>query len=354
MLYTAANSMRAVLVHSPCSADDLHVRDCPVPRVGPGQVLVRVLAEGVCHRDIVERRGGFAHIARPVIPGHEFCGEIVELGADVTRLHAGLRVGLRVVNLHRAACGRCEACSAGNETRCRRAPEVFGLTVDGGYAEFVLAPAGCLVALPEGIAPEQACFLGCTAGVSLRALASIGGMRAGDRVLVTGASGGVGLHAIQIAKALGGHVVATTTSADKVAAIAAVGADEVVVAAADELHHAVRRATGGRGVDLALDCVGAPTLNAALRSLRAGGTLVVVGNVTADRWEVNAGYVILNELRVCGSAGCNRADLERVLAWVQAGVITPVVAEVLPLARAGEAQRRLEHKGAVGRIVLVP
>lgn len=342
--------MRAIVMRQTGDADRLVLEDVPTPEPRAGWVRVRVHAEGVCYRDIVERRGGFAFIKRPVVPGHEFAGTVDACGGGVT----AFAVGDRVVNLHRASCGECSACTAGHETRCRRALEVFGLSVDGGYAEHVVAPVGCLVRLPEAIPYEQACFLNCTAAVALRALRTAARVQAGETVLVTGASGGVGIHAVQVAKALGARVLAATTSASKTEVLREHGVDEVLVAEPSALHHAVKRATGGSGVEVALDCVGTPTLNAALRSLRQGGRLVVLGNVTTERWEVNPGFLILGELEVHGSAGSNRADLEQVLAWVLEGKLRPVLQEVLPLERAAEAQRMLEDKRASGRVVLSP
>ena len=155
--------MRAVVLREPGPPEHLVVEaDWPRPVLRPGCAIVQVEAEGVCYRDVVERRGGFPFIRRPVVPGHEFAGTIVELADDVEHL----AVGQRVVNLHRAPCGSCRACTSGNETRCQRALEVFGLSVDGGYAELVLARAGCLVPIPAGIPSEHACFLNCTAGVA--------------------------------------------------------------------------------------------------------------------------------------------------------------------------------------------
>lgn len=342
--------MRAIVMQQTGDADRLQLETVPTPEPRPGWVRVQVHAEGVCYRDIVERRGGFAFIKKPVVPGHEFAGVVDACGEGVSTFAPGDRV----VNLHRAACGECSACASGHETRCRRALEVFGLSVDGGYAEYVVAPVGCLVPLPEAIPFEQACFLNCTAAVALRALRGAARLQAGETVLVTGASGGVGIHAVQVAKALGARVIATTTNADKLDMLRDHGVDEAVVADASTLHHAVKRATSGLGVEVALDCVGTPTLNAALRSLRAGGRLVVLGNVTTDRWEVNPGFLILGELEVHGSAGANRDDLEQVLRWVLDGRLRPVLQEVLPLGEAAEAQRRLEERRASGRLVLSP
>lgn len=343
--------MRAVVLREPGPPEHLELeREWPRPRLRAGCAIVRVEAEGVCHRDVVERRGGFPFMKRPVVPGHEFAGTIVELADDVV----GLAVGQRVVNLHRSPCGACRACTAGNETRCQRALEVFGLSVDGGYAEYVLARAGCLVPVPDGLASEHACFLNCTAAVALRALRTIGGVQPGETVAITGATGGVGLHAIQIAKALGARVLAITTSPQKADVLGDSGADDVVVGSAADFHKIVKRRTSGLGVPVVLDCVGEPTLNASLRSLESGGRLVVVGNVTSARVEINAGFVILGELVIRGSAGSNRTDLEQVLSWTAAGVVRPALAEILPLTAAADAHRRLEAKDVVGRLVLRP
>src|SRR5262245_51339868 len=152
---------------------------------------------------------------RPIVTGHELAGEVVELGPGVD----GIGVGDRVVGLHRPPCGQCAECQAGDDARCARSPYVFGLTVDGCYAEYVAAHAAALVPLPAGVAFEEAAFLHCTAGVALRALRRIARLVAGETVLVTGASGGVGMHALQVAKLLGARVIAVTGSAAKVEAL---------------------------------------------------------------------------------------------------------------------------------------
>jgi acryloyl-coenzyme A reductase len=227
---------------------------------------------------------------------------------------------------------------------------MFGITIDGAYADHVLAPAGCLVPLPDGIPAEEGCFLACTAGIALRGLRERARLQAGETLLVTGASGGVGLHALQVGRALGARVVAVTSSAAKAEELRRRGADEVLVSA----DHAFHKQARGLGVDVVLDCVGAPTLNASLRSLRPMGRLVVAGNVTTSRAEVNPGLLILSELSIAGTSGCDRDDLRQVLAWVQEGKVRPVLAEVLPLAAAAEAHERLERKGVIGRLVLAP
>ena len=339
--------MRAVVLRETGPAENLRLEDWPRPAATPGHAVVRVRAAGVCYRDVVDRRGGFPFMKKPVIPGHELAGEVVEVGEGV----ANVAPGDRVVNIHRAPCGACEYCRAGHEPRCLRSAEVFGLTVDGCYAEHVLANAGCLVRLPDEVDFEHGCFLACTAGVALRGLRARAAARPGETVLVTGASGGVGLHALQVARALELRTVAVTTSPAKADALRAAGADEVVVSPDGAFHKAVR---GHGGVDIVLDCVGAPTLNASLRSLKPMGRLIVLGNVTIERAEVNPGLLILNELSIAGSSGCGTADLHAVLGWVREGKVRPILAGTLPLAEAAEAHRRLEAKAVTGRLVLTP
>lgn len=349
-------TMKAIVLHEVGPAENLHTElEWPDPVARKGQIVVRVHAVGVCYRDIIDRRGGFPFMKRPLIPGHELAGEIVTIGEGVD----GLTVGDRVVSMHRGACGECEYCQAGHEPRCVRAPFVVGLTIDGGYAEKVALPAKCVVPLPEEVSYQQGCFLFCTAGVALRALRTHGRLESGQTALVTGASGGLGLHAMQVARALGAEIVAITSSERKAEFLRQSGADHVVVATpgsrnpdALAFHKEVKRLTGG--VHVVLDCVGDITLNSSIRSLRPMGRCVVAGNITTGRYELNPGLAILNELTLCGTSGCTRRDLEQVLAWTGDGTIEPVIADVLGLDQAVEAQKRLEARAVTGRIVLMP
>ena len=343
--------MRAIVIREPGPVENLLLSEIEEPQPAAGQVLVRVKAAGVCHRDLLDRQGKYPFMKRPVVTGHEFAGEVAELGPSVDAKW-GLKVGTRVTNLHRAPCGDCGPCRAGDETYCVGSLRSFGLTVDGGYAEWVAADAGALVAVPDAVPLEQAAFLHCTAAVALRALRSRARVRAGETVVITGASGGVGIHAIQVARILEAKVIAITSKAYKAEALKAAGAHEVVVEKGS-FQRAVLDHTSG-GADVVIDLVGEPTFNASMRSLRAGGRLVIVGNVTASRVELNPGWVIMREAAILGSSGATRQDLADVLGWAATGRLKPVVAAVLPLDGAREAQSRLVAQDVVGRIVLRP
>jgi D-arabinose 1-dehydrogenase-like Zn-dependent alcohol dehydrogenase len=323
------------------------VDDWAEPKAGPGQVVVRVAACGVCHRDLIDRAGGYPFMRRPIVTGHEVAGTVEAVGEGVREL----AVGDRVANGLRAPCGACAACAAGDEVRCQQSPVMYGITVDGGYAERVVLWESSLVRVPDGVDLQAAAMLNCTAAVALRALRRHARLVAGETVLMTGASGGVGVHAMQVARILGARVIAVSTSEAKSARVKELGADEVVIARGEGWHKEVL-ARGG--ADVALELVGAPTFNGALRSLRMGGRAVVVGNVSQERVEVNPGYLISREISVAGSMGAARSELADVFGWVQAGKLRPIVAARRPLAEALEAQAALKDKSVVGRQLLVP
>jgi D-arabinose 1-dehydrogenase-like Zn-dependent alcohol dehydrogenase len=341
--------MRAMVLGKLGGPEELVYREASDPVAGAGEVLVRVKAEGVCGRDLIDRRGGFRGLKLPVILGHEFAGEVVAVGAGVT----SLSLGDRVANLLRLFCGECPSCRRGETPVCEKAWESFGQTRDGGYAELVTSPASALVKVPSEISFVEAAPVACTFGVALRALRTAGQVTLGDRVLITGASGGVGMAAIQVAKALGALVIAATSSASKRQALLDGGADDVVVDAEGNLHTQVR-ALAPAGVDVALELTGSPTFTSSMRSLRNGGKLVLVGNILADSIKLNPGAVILFGYQILGSAGCTRTDLEDAFAMLSRKKAKMVIGAELPLGRATEAHEMLANRKAVGRVVLVP
>ena len=178
--------------------------DAPLADPERGQVLVEVEACGVCHRDLIDRAGRFPFQRLPITPGHEAAGRVVAIGAGVTSWSVGDRVG----TMHRDSCGECVACRAGQTSLCNSAAWVFGILADGGYARHLVAPERALYALPDDLSGPEAAVLHCTFGTAYRDLAVLGHLQRGERVLITGASGGVGAAAVQIASRLGAEVVA--------------------------------------------------------------------------------------------------------------------------------------------------
>jgi NADPH:quinone reductase-like Zn-dependent oxidoreductase len=194
----------------------------------------------------------------------------------------------------------------------------------------------------------------CTAGTAVHVLRTRGRIRAGETVLITGASGGVGLQTVQLARLDGARVIAVTSSPSKAAALYNAGAHEVVVAPTLDFSREVRRLTDGEGVQVAIEIVGSATLAQTLKTMASGGRVVVVGNLESGTVDVNPGLIIVKELEILGAYATTQGELETALALTHTGKLTPFVTEVLPLGAAADAHHRLETRQVAGRLVLSP
>lgn len=245
--------------------------DLPVPTPGPGDVVVRVRAAGICHSDAHYRAGRSASLKSPVTPGHEVAGDIAAIGSDV-HTHA---IGDRVCLHYLVTCGRCTHCVAGREQFCPTG-QMIGHHRDGGYAEYIVVPARNAVPLPAEIPYEHGAALMCSSSTSLHALRR-GRLAPGETVAVIGI-GGLGISAVQLAKALGAlEVYAIDLDATKVAAAERYGAKGVNASLGDPVAR-VRELTGGRGVDVVVEVVGSPTtMRQAVQMCAVQGRAVIAG-----------------------------------------------------------------------------
>lgn len=322
---------------------ELVERELPVPT--GSQILVAIEACGVCYRDTIDRSGRFAFIQTPITPGHEAVGRVTAVGPDVSEW----QIGDRVASMHRDFCGSCKRCLVGEISLCPFAASVLGLLIDGAYSSHVLAPERCFYAMPNEIPSAMAAVLHCTYGTAYRGLTRWAGVVPGQRVLITGANGGVGAAAIQIARRLGADVVACVRRTEQAAYVEQLGASEILVSADAHFHRQL-----ANRVDAALECVGEPTFNAALRCLKVGGRIVVIGNVVENRAALNLGYVITNGLSLHGSSGATRLDMAALLDLHQQTPLETITHQEHSLLEADQAQRRLLRGDLRGRIVLRP
>jgi acryloyl-coenzyme A reductase len=322
------------------------ISPAPLPSPSGAEVLVEVEACGVCHRDLIDRAGRWPFLKVPVTPGHEAVGHVVRVGAAARDFRPGDRVG----TMHRDACGACAACQKGQTSLCEGAAWVFGIMADGGYARHVLAPESALYPLPAAMPAPQAAVMHCTFGTAYRDVKTLGNVVPGERVLVTGANGGVGMAAVQIAARLGGEVVAVVRSAEHVDFLKRLGAHSVVVDAGATFHEQ----SAAAGIDLAIEAVGHSTFASTLRTLRLGGRMVVVGNIVPERVALNLGALITRGLSLIGGSGATRRDMVELLALHAAKPFDVAIDRVLPLSQADAAQRLVRAGGLKGRIVLVP
>ncbi|HSS75571.1 MAG TPA: zinc-binding dehydrogenase [Thermoanaerobaculia bacterium] len=342
--------MQAIVLRAFGAPENLRPETVPDPTLGIGEVLLRVEACGVCHHDVINRRGNLPRTSVPAILGHEAAGEVIAVGPGVTRWS----VGDRAATLQRLSCGDCVHCHAERNSLCKNDTRFFGEEIPGGYAAYMAAPAAGLGRVPAGVPWPVAAVTCCTTGTAVHCLRTRGRLIPGETVLITGASGGVGMQAVQLARHDGARVIAVTSSAGKADILFEAGAHEVIVSPDLDFAKEVRRVTGGQGVDLALEIVGSLTFAQTLKALAPGGRLVTVGNLETGIVDLNPGLVIVKELEILGAYATTQAELNESLRLVETGALRSFVSDVLPLADAAHAHDRLEKREVAGRLVLAP
>jgi propanol-preferring alcohol dehydrogenase len=326
----------------------LILKDAPAPEPGPGEVLLRVRACAVDQFDLKIRYGQVPHAKAPIILGHEIAGEVAALGAGVT----GWMVGQWVTSTLYLTCGRCRKCQTGRETICENFIGYLGIQTPGGYAEYTTVPEANLVELPESIPFSHGSILANAVGTPLHAFTKRMRLQPGERIIITGAGGGVGLHAIQLARMMGALVMAVDIGPAKLQAAQENGADVVVDPTERNFAQAAREWTQGEGVEGVLELTGAATLPTSLAALGKGGRLVIVGFHTGSEFPVQASQMVANEWEILGSRNVTKRELAEVVALVQAGRVHPVVSGVHPLEAAETIHTRLGRQEIIGRVVL--
>lgn len=324
----------------------LELESCDMADPKGDQIRVEVEACGVCYRDLVDRSGRFPFIRLPITPGHEVVGRVTVIGPDVTDWAEGDRVAA----MHRDFCGSCPPCEAGETSFCSRAMALPGLLIDGGYQKHMVAPQRCFYRMPDSVPTAEAAILHCTYGTVYRSLTVATQAQPGQQVFVTGANGGVGTAAIQVARRLGAEVTAIVRDERHGASLERLGATRVIVDADGRFH----KKTGGKQADIVVECVGTPTFNASLRCLCPGGTVVVIGNVVQEKAALNLGYLITHGSRIVSPGSANRNDMANLLDFREEQPFENLIHAEMGLAGADEAQRAVKAGGLLGRIVLVP
>lgn len=346
--------MRAIVLREYGPPENLKWETVPTPEPEAGEVLLRVRAVSVDLFQMEFRSGRALQVALPRIIGNGPAGEIARLGAGVQ----GFTPGQRVVVCNNISCGNCKYCRMGRETLCAGLTNhrggMIGAHRDGGYAEFVAVPARNLLVLPGGVSFEQACLIPNTIGPVVKACSARARIRPGDNVLIIGAGGGMGLHAIQAARTCGGRVIAAIRSPRTAQACKASGADIVVSSLEHDLAQEAHRLAGGWGVDVVLDFVGnRETLQAGIAALAPAGRLVIMGYFPRGGMLETLTWPFTEEIEVTGNRSAGRQDIAQSLALVQDGRIKPVIGRTFALNDAVAAHKAFEAGEIVGRAVLL-
>ncbi len=324
--------MKALLCTRYGTPDDLELADIADPRPGPGEAVVRVAAAALNFFDTLIIAGKYQYKPEmPFSPAAEFAGTVESVGAEVTSLAAGDRV--------------------------------LGYSGYGAARERIALAADKLVKLPAGLDFDRAAGVSVTYGTTLYALKDRARLQSGETLAVLGASGGVGIAAVELGKLMGARVIACASSAEKLAFAKKHGADAGIDYAKDDLKDALRAATGGNGADIIYDPVGGPYAEAALRSIAWEGRYLVIGFAAGDIPKLPLNLVLLKSANVLGVFWGSwisrdptgfRANTEQLLAWVAAGRLSSHVHAVYPLAEATAALKAIASRQVMGKVILHP
>jgi 2-desacetyl-2-hydroxyethyl bacteriochlorophyllide A dehydrogenase len=335
-------TMKALVLRKHGGLDGLDVvGDYPVPQATEGHVVIRVRASSFNYHDVFTMRGmPGIKVPLPVIVGLDMAGEIAEVGPGVAGWKTGDRVLVNPVN---------------------RKKGLMGEMLDGGMAEFCLVAADQLVAMPAGVTFEEAASLPVAYGTAHRMLITHNTVKKGERVLVLGASGGVGTGCVILAKLLGAEVIACASSEEKLRRLKEMGADEVLDYsktdwskwAVEKFGKPQRRSYEG-GVDVVINFTGGDTWHPSLRCLKRGGKLLVCGATAGYDPKEDLRYVWSFELKIIGSNSFYDEDLKGLMDLIQAGRMKPVVDTVLPLEEAREGLRLIQDRQVIGKVIVTP
>lgn len=326
--------MKAIAITEFGAPEVLKLVDEPMPVAGPGEVLVRVAASGVNRPDVVQRKGLYPPPAgASLLPGLEVAG-VIESGDAAAMAEAGLSVG----------------------------QEVCGLVAGGGYAEFCVVPVAQCLPVPKGLSLIEAASLPETFFTVWSNVFDLAGLQPGETLLVQGGTSGIGVTAIQLAKAMGARVIATAGSDEKCEACLRLGADAAIPYKTQDFVTEALRLTDGKGVNVILDMVAGDYVAREVKCLAEGGRIVIIAIQGGVKAEFNAGLVLTRRLTIAGStlrprsiqfkASIARALVGRAWPLIESGQVRPVVHSVMPAADAAQAHALMESNQHIGKIVL--
>src|SRR5216684_539098 len=337
----SGQTMKALLLRQHGGLENLQVGDHPVPKAAEGHVVIRVRASSFNYHDVFTVRGmPGIKVPLPVIIGLDMAGEIAEVGPRVAGWKAGDHVLVNPVNKKKG---------------------LMGEMLDGGMAEYCLVAVDQLVAMPAGVTFEEAASLPVAYGTAHRMLVTHETVKKGDRVLVLGASGGVGSGCVILAKLLGAEVIACASSEKKLRRLKEMGADEVIDYtkvdwskwAVEKYGKPQRRSFDG-GVDVVVNFTGGDTWVPSLRCLKRGGKLLVCGATAGYDPKEDLRYIWTFELKIIGSNSFYDDDLRALMKLIAEGKMRPVIDKVLPLEQAREGLRLIQDREVIGKVVVTP
>ncbi|MGG3470559.1 zinc-binding dehydrogenase [Neobacillus pocheonensis] len=346
--------MRAVILRKHGGPEVLKIEEIPVPKPGPDEVLIKVAATALNHLDVFAREGlkgpGVPKMTLPHISGVDIAGHVVGYGPTLTLQPEAPKKGTRVLINPGIGCGTCRTCRNGELSMCSDY-QILGEHRWGGLAEYVVAPAKNIIPIPDHISSETAATVPAVYTTAWRGVVTVGQVRPSDRVLIIGASGGLGSAQLDIAVAAGATVIAVAGSEEKRKKCLEMGATAVFDSHGN-WHEKVMEWTNHEGVDLVLDSVGAPTFRKSLNCLKMGGKLVLSGATAGDFPEISIREIYQWHRQVLGAPLGNWEDFLQVTDYVWQGKLKPQIHAIYRLEEIAQAQIAIDERRHFGKIVI--
>ncbi len=337
--------MKAIVVREYGGPEKLSYDEDTDPIVTESQVLVRIKACSVNRRDVWTRMGQGLKIPLPFIPGGDLAGEVVNVGPSVEKF----RAGDRVIAYPRLPCGKCESCLSKREDLCTHSSILLG-----AYAEMISLPEVTLLQMPKNMSYDTGASIPIDFITAWNLLVTIGEVGAGDIVLVYAGGSGLGTSAISICRQRGAEVITTVGEEWKIDRAQAVGAGHVINRKNEKIAETVMKITDGKGVDLVLDHVGAPTWQDSLYSLREGGKMLVCGTTGGNQASVDIRQFYSKKLSILGGLLGPKEDLVTVIRLFEDGKLSSVIDSIYKLEDAAQAHSKMESSEHFGKIILKP
>lgn len=331
--------MKAIIYHETGGVEVLKYEDVKEPDLGPEDVLVKVKAAALNHLDLRLRSGKSPRpVDLPHVGGIDIAGDVEKVGENVSEIQPGQRVVIDPT------------------VKTPKGPSVIGVNMWGGLAEYVKVPASNVVPIPNEVSYDDASTLPICYVTAWYGLVDRGGMEQGETVLVHAAGSGTGSAAVQVAKELGANVIATAGSDEKLEKVKELGADATINYNSSDFAEEVKNITEGKGVDLIFDQIGASAWENNLKSLKAGGRILLVGVVGGGQETLNFGPIIMRDLSLLGVTvfRAPRKNLINLINMLSLSRLSPVIDKKLPLSEAQEAQKMLEDRSQFGKVILNP
>lgn len=343
--------MKAVRFHEHGGPGVLRYEEAPDPTPRPTEILLRVKAVALNHLDVWLRKGlPGMKIPLPKIGGCDIAGEVVSVGTFCSRI----AVGQRILVSPGISCGQCAACLRGDDNLCRGFKIIGGYVMDGGCADLVCVPEVNCIPVPDSLDYTGAAAVPVAFVTAWNMLVTQANLAAGEDVLVMGAGSGVGTAAVQIAKLFGARVIAVAGTDEKLTKATALGADEGINYARQDLAQEIRRLTGKRGVDVVFEHVGGATWQKLIPNIASGGRLVTCGASAGYEGSVDIRYLFSKSISILGTFLGTKGDMLTVVGHLARGSLRPVIDRTLPVAECAEGHRLLEDRTVFGKVVLVP